>query len=372
MVGAVRRHVEDLFGGQTAVFLAGPDGKLAQRAAGPTFADDPKELAVAQWVHEHSEAAGRGTATLAGAAALHLPLTGSRGPVGVLAVELGAERHPPGTDAMHLLETFANQVALALERALLARDAHRQRIAAEGERMRNALLAAVSHDLRTPLASITGAASSLASSDERLEPSARRELILTIHEEAQRMNRLANNLLEMGRLQAEGVTLDRHWQPIEEVIGSALNHFDAQLRGRELSIRVPSDLPLVEIDDVLIERVVLNLVDNVLKYTPPDTPIEIAARAGDGELVVEVSDRGPGFAPGEEERVFDKFFRGEASRTRHGAGLGLAVARAIVEAHGGRIGAENRPGGGAVFRFALPLGSGPPETEAAARVEELG
>jgi two-component system sensor histidine kinase KdpD len=179
------------------------------------------------------------------------------------------------------------------------------------------------------------------------------------------MNRLANNLLEMGRLQADGVVLDRHWQPLEEVVGAALQHFDAQLRDREVAIRIPDDLPLVEIDDVLIERVVVNLLDNVLKYTPSGSPIEIAAAAREGAVAVDVLDRGPGFAPGEEQRIFDKFYRGEASRSREGAGLGLAVARAIVEAHGGGISAENRPGGGAAFRFTLPSRGAPPAAEVA-------
>jgi two-component system sensor histidine kinase KdpD len=362
MIAAVRRHVQELFEGQTAIFLAGEDGRLAIRGEGvPPFAADAKEMAVAQWVHEHSEAAGRGTSTLAGAAALHLPLVGSRGPVGVLAVGLDPGREPPGTDQMHLLETFANQTALALERALLARDAHRQRLAAEGEKLRNAILAAVSHDLRTPLAAITGAASSLASSENRLDPGARRELILTIHEEAQRMNRLANNLLEMGRLQSRTVALRREWQPIEEVFGSALQQLESSIKGREVVLRLPEDLPLVAIDEVLIERVLVNLLENALRYTPPGTPIELAAAAGPGaEIMVEVLDRGPGLVPGEEAQIFDKFFRGDAARSRHGVGLGLAVARAIVEAHGGRIWAENRPGGGAVFRFTLANGGEPP------------
>lgn len=368
MIAAVRRHVHDLFEGQTAVFLTGEDGRLAIRGEDPpAFAEDTKEIAVAQWVHEHSEPAGRGTATLAGARALHLPLVGSRGPVGVLAVGLDPGARPLGTDPMHLLETFANQTALALERALLARDAHRQRLAAEGEKLRNAILAAVSHDLRTPLAAIAGAASSLASSGGRLDDAARRELVLTIHEEAQRMNRLANNLLEMGRLQSSSVALRREWQPLEEVFGSALRQIESSVGARDVVLRVPDDLPLVAIDEVLIERALVNLLENALRYTPPGTPIELVASALPEEVTVEVLDRGPGLVPGEEARIFDKFFRGEAARAREGVGLGLAVARAIVEAHGGRIWAANREGGGAAFRFTLPIGGEPPAIAAEPR-----
>jgi two-component system sensor histidine kinase KdpD len=275
-----------------------------------------------------------------------------------VAFETGAKG--PGTEEIHLLETIASQAALALERALLARDAHRQRLAAEGEKLRNAILAAVSHDLRTPLAAIAGAASSLASSQDRLEPAAQRELVLTIHEEAQRMSRLANNLLEMGRLESKSVELHREWQPIEEVFGAALHQLESALQDRQVSIRVPEDLPLVAIDEVLIERVLVNLLENAVRYSPPDAPIELAASARPAEVLVEVLDRGVGLAPGEEGQIFDKFFRGEAARARHGVGLGLAVARAVVEAHGGRIWAERRPGGGAVFRFTLPIEAEPP------------
>jgi two-component system sensor histidine kinase KdpD len=218
----------------------------------------------------------------------------------------------------------------------------------------------VSHDLRTPLAAIAGAASSLAQSDDRLDAASRRELVLTIHEEAQRMSRLANNLLEMGRLQSNTVVLHREWQPLEDVVGAALHQLESSLGRRDVVLQVPADLPLVSIDEVLIERVLINLLENALRYTPPDTPIEIQAAAAPGEVTVEVLDRGPGFQAGEEGRVFEKFFRGEAGRGRHGAGLGLAVARAIVEAHGGRIEARNRAGGGASIRFTLPRVGEPP------------
>ncbi len=363
MIATVRRHVEDAFRGQTAVFLTGTKGRLEMRASGAqAFAEEAKETAVAQWVHEHSAAAGRGTSTLAGAEALHLPLVGSRGPVGVLAVRLDPAARPLSTDQTHLLETFANQAALALERALLARDAHRSRLAAEEENLRSALLAAVSHDLRTPLAAISGAASSLAFSEDRLDPAARRELVLTIHEEAERMTRLANNLLDMGRLQARKVVLRREWQPLEEVFGAALQELDLHLKDREVVLRLPADLPLVPIDEVLVERVLVNLLENASRYTPAGTPIELVASAREGEIVVEVLDRGPGVSPGEEIRIFEKFFRGETSPSRRGIGLGLAVARAIVEAHGGRIWAESRQGGGAAFRFTLPLRGEPPDT----------
>jgi two-component system sensor histidine kinase KdpD len=176
------------------------------------------------------------------------------------------------------------------------------------------------------------------------------------------MTRLATNLLDMGRLQAKGVVLRREWQHLEEVCGAALNQLELLLKDREVMLAVPDDLPQVPIDEVLIERVLVNLLDNALRYTPSGAPIELTASAGPSEVTVGVLDRGPGLAPGEEQQIFERFFRGETTNTRHGAGLGLAVARVIVEAHGGRIRAENRPGGGAAFYFTLPLVGEPPDS----------
>jgi two-component system sensor histidine kinase KdpD len=178
-----------------------------------------------------------------------------------------------------------------------------------------------------------------------------------MREEADRLNRLVQNLLEMTRLEA-GMQVRKEWHPLEEPIGAALAHFGARLKGRTVTTTIPPDLPLVPLDPILIERVVANLVDNALKYTPAGSPIEISAgRDGDG-IVVEVADRGPGLPSGDEGKVFDKFYRGIRSVT--GSGLGLAICRGLVEAHGGRIDAVNRPGGGAIFRFTLPVKESPP------------
>lgn len=365
MVGAVRRHVQEGFDAQAVVLLPSESGGLAPRQKdGPSFAADPKEIAVAEWVREHAAPAGCGTETLSGAEGSYLPLEGSRGVVGVLGVRAAPGRSSLPTEQSHLLEAFANQAALALERALLAREAHRHRIAAEGESLRNALLAAVSHDLRTPLAAIAGAASSLAFSSDRLDPDARRELVLTIHEEAEQMSRLANNLLDLGRLQGSGVALRREWHSLEEVVGAALHDLERPMRGREVTLHLPADLPLVPLDDVLVERVLVNLLENALRHTPPGTSIELGAHAETACVVVEVLDRGPGIPAGEETRIFEKFFRGENAPARQGVGLGLALAKTIVDAHGGRIWAENRAGGGAAFRFTLPCSGMPPPPEA--------
>ncbi|NTU81889.1 MAG: two-component system sensor histidine kinase KdbD, partial [Chloroflexales bacterium] len=266
------------------------------------------------------------------------------------------------------LETFASQTALAVERAALAREAARATVAAETERLRAALLSSVSHDLRTPLAIITGALTNLTQSGDSLDAATRADLAQTATDEAQRLNRLVSNLLEMTRLEAGAVQARKEWQPLEEVVGVAV----ARVAGDEtregllpgnhpLSIDLPPELPLIPLDGILIEQVLVNLLENAVKHTPSGTPITLCAQQMGAAVQVEVADRGPGLAPGDERRVFAKFFRGGASRSRGSSGLGLAICKGMVEAHGGRIWAENGPGGGAVFRFTLPLEGTPPQ-----------
>jgi two-component system sensor histidine kinase KdpD len=221
------------------------------------------------------------------------------------------------------------------------------------EEMRSSLLSAVSHDLRTPLSSITGAASTLRSQGDLLEPGVREELLESIADEADRLGRLVSNLLDMTRLES-GVELRRDLYPLEEIVGSALHRMEHQLHHRTVTTDLPDSLPLLYADDVLMGQVVVNLVENAIKYTPAGTAIEIAAEAAADAVVLDVRDRGPGFAPGDERRIFDKFYRGKSDGVR-GVGLGLAICRAIVEAHRGSIEAFNRAGGGAVFRIRLPL-----------------
>jgi two-component system, OmpR family, sensor histidine kinase KdpD len=230
----------------------------------------------------------------------------------------------------------------------------------ETERLRNSLLSSVSHDLRTPLAAITGAASTLI--EGRPAAEAQHELLQTIREEADRLNRLVRNLLEMTRLES-GVEVRKEWYQLEEVVGAVLARLEPALRDRPVLTDVPKDLPLVPMDDVLIDQVLTNLIENVVKYTPAGTAVELRAWSDGASVTVEIADQGPGLAPGDEARVFDKFYR-SASGSSRGAGLGLTICRAIVEAHGGRIWAQNRPDGGAAFRFTLPLEGTPPRVEA--------
>lgn len=355
------RHIADVFPGQLAVLLPGDDGRVAPRRMHPAeFSMDASELAVAHWVYEHRQLAGLGTATLPGARALYLPLVGSRGAVGVLGMSPADPHALESPEQLHQLETFANQMALAIERAQASEDARRAEVRAEAERLRNSLLSSVSHDLRTPLASITGAASSLLEAGDQLGEVTRTELLSSIHQEAERLDRLVNNLLEMTRLEAGGVVLRKEWQPLEGVLGAALKQVDGRLRDREVHIDLPGDLPLVQFDAMLVEQVLINILENAAKYTPAGSAIDISAATIGGAVRVDIADHGPGFEPGEEERVFDKFYRGPGAKGR-GVGLGLAICRAIIDAHGGKIWAEPRPGGGAVFHFTLPIGDAPPE-----------
>ncbi len=361
ILSAAVRHIAEVFRSQVVILLPDASGRPTIQPGLPAqFEMDTTELGVSQWVFEHRQMAGLGTNTLPGAKALYLPLVASRGTVGVLGVRPAESRTLEAPEQLHQLETFANQTALAIERTLLAEEAQQAQVKAEAERLRNALLSSVSHDLRTPLATIMGSASSLLENGTHFQRGTWQNLLQSILDEAERLNRLVGNLLDMTRLEAGTLAVKKDWHPLEEVIGTALARMEKRLGTRPIITHMPADLPLVQIDGVLIEQVFINLLDNGIKYTPVRSGIDISASVSEGAVLAEVADRGPGFAPGEEERVFDKFYRGQTADSR-GVGLGLAICRAIVEAHGGKIWAENRPEGGAVFRFTLPAKDVPPE-----------
>jgi two-component system sensor histidine kinase KdpD len=302
LLDTASQHIADVFPGQLAVLLPGEDGRVTPRRVHPAeFSMDESELAVAHWVYQHRQLAGLGTATLPGARALYLPLVGSRGAVGVLGMSPADAHALESPEQLHQLETFANQMALAIERAQVSEDARRAEVRAEAERLRNSLLSSVSHDLRTPLASITGAASSLLESGDQLGDATRKELLSSIHQEAERLDRLVNNLLEMTRLEA-GVVIRKEWQPLEGVLGAALKRLEERLRDREVHIDLPGDLPLVPFDAVLVEQVLINVLENAAKYTPAGSAIDISAATVGGAVRVDIADHGPGFATGEEER----------------------------------------------------------------------
>ncbi|MBI3805897.1 MAG: sensor histidine kinase KdpD [Nitrospirae bacterium] len=358
------RHISEVFKCQAAVFLADEMNHL-RPAIGEEAAwiQDDKNVGVAQWVFDHAQMAGMGTDNLPGADALFLPLVAPHGVLGVLAVRPEQARQFMEPERVHLLETFANLMGSAIERAMLAEAGQQAQVMIEAERMRNALLSAVSHDLRTPLAAIAGAVSSLFEGRVDFDPQTRKQLIQSIHEEVMWMDRLVNNLLYMTRLEAGAIQLRKEPLPLEEVVGAALVRIEKKLGDRPVTTQVPTDGPLVPMDGVLIEEVLINLLENATKYTPPGSPIELSAEFSEEEVILSLADRGPGIPEGEEARIFDKFYRTGPKRTR-GVGLGLAICQGIVAAHGGRIWVENRPDGGARFRFALPVTGEQPQVEA--------
>jgi two-component system sensor histidine kinase KdpD len=343
------------FGAHTVLLLPAPGGGLR-----PAQADDrlPElDMAIARAVYERGTGA-MGPDSLPGSPVFYMPLVAPMRTRGVLAI---AAREPGWLlvpEQRQQLDTFAALAAIALERVHYVEVAQAALVRIETERLRNSLLAALSHDLRTPLTSLVALAESLAHSTPALAP-AQRAMADALREETVRMGTLVANLLEMARIESGDVRFNLQWHPIEEVIGSALRASRAGLSQHEVVTRVPLDLPLVRLDAVLIERVLCNLLENAAKYTPPGSTVTVSAALHGPSLHIAVADNGPGLPPGQEEALFEKFTRGERESARPGVGLGLAICRAIVEAHGGTIRAINQPQGGAAFEFTLPLGTPP-------------
>jgi two-component system sensor histidine kinase KdpD len=354
----VASHIGELFHGPAALLVPQPDGTLAHATVGaPDLAQGQRDVAVARWVFDHRQPAGMDTQTLPAAGALFVPVESGERALGVVALAPHETLRPLAPDQTDLLDALARLAGAALERVRLIAEREDARLAVERERLRNTLLSSVSHDLRTPLAAITGASTSLLT-DEPHDPAVRRELATTIQEEAERLNRLVGNLLEITRLESSNLEIRRDWCSIEELVGSALARVEGRGHASRTVTRLAADLPLVLVDAVLIEQLLVNLLDNALKHGGAGCAVELQARVAGEALHIEVLDDGPGFAPGSEERIFEKFVRG-SSETR-GFGLGLAICRAILTAHGGRIWAEQRHPRGAAFHFELPIGGTPP------------
>jgi two-component system sensor histidine kinase KdpD len=347
------------FDARTAIVLADDDDSLHEPIAipgSPSLAIDP---GICHWAFDHGREAGCGTDTLPGSPLLYVPLRAPMRVRGVLALAARDPSRLMAPEQRRLIDTFARLIAIALERVHYVDVAQATTVQMESERLRNSLLSAISHDLRTPLSALVGLADSLTMTvpPPTVEQA---DIAASMREEVLRMNALVNNLLDMARLQAGLIKLDRQWQPLEEVVGSAIKAVAVALAQHRLSVRLPDDLPLLEFDAVLIERVLANLLDNAAKYTPPGSSIEIGAASGERNAIdIWVQDDGPGLPAGREEEIFKKFERGQKESATPGVGLGLAICRAIVEAHGGSISAGNRPAGGARFVFSLPRGNPP-------------
>jgi two-component system sensor histidine kinase KdpD len=351
------------FDARCAILLPDEAGRLAWPAANGLDAAQPGtratvlsvlDMAAAQWAYDHASPSGAGTATLPSNAFLYLPLLAPVRTRGVLAVR-AARGDLLAPDRRALLDAYAALAAIALERVHYVEVAQDAQVAIEGERLRNSLLAALSHDLRTPLTSLVGLSEALTLSRPPL-PAAQMELAGSLCIEARRMSTLVANLLDMARIQSGGVRLNLQWQVVEETVGSAIHACRWQLGSRGVETRIPRDLPLVRFDAVLLERVLCNLLENAGKYTPPSARIVVAAEARDARLLLRVCDDGPGLPAGREDALFEKFVRGSQESPIAGVGLGLAICRALVEAHGGAMRAWSLPApGGACFEIALPL-----------------
>ncbi|MGC3025658.1 DUF4118 domain-containing protein [Burkholderia sp. DN3021] len=379
------RHVGEVFRARVAFLLPDSADKVRQKIEEPdaavTLTGADLDSDVGQWVYDQQKPAGRGTDTLPATAALYLPLKAPMRTRGVLAVVSREPRELEVPEQLRMLDAFAAQIALALERVHYVEIARDALVNMESERLRNSLLSAISHDLRTPLTTIVGFSSMLANGRAAAQGDAAAaerfaqregELVDAIHDEALRMTGIVTNLLDMARLQAGSLQLKRQWSLLEETVGAALAACKRVLARHPARVSLPADLPLLQMDAVLMERLFTNLFENAAKYTPPDTPLDIGAERvtddglpyGNPFVRVHVDDYGPGLPAGMESRIFDKFTRGEKESATPGIGLGLAICRAIVEAHGGRIGALNRtaPDGrvtGARFWFTLPVETPP-------------
>jgi two-component system sensor histidine kinase KdpD len=348
------RHVSETLPGQVAIFI--PEGdSLALAAASPRIAPGEKEKSVALWAFRNGQMAGRGTETLSFSEFLYLPLqTGARA-VGVMGIRMDPAGEELAPERRRLLEAFSNQAALAIERAVLARKAEQAKLHQATERLERSLLNSISHDLRTPLSSIMGTLSTLRDEGNAPRDESRRELLDLAWEEAERMNRFVGNLLDITRLEAGVLKIKKELYDLQDLLGSCLASLESRLKGRRVQIQVPPDLPLIPMDSVLMAQVLINLLENALKYSPPHGTIQVSGRVLENRVEIEVADQGPGIPQEFQNKIFDKFFRYKRTEEVGGTGLGLAISKGIVEAHEGKIWAETPPEGGFKIAFTLPL-----------------
>jgi len=351
---AVLRNVEEALNAHVVIFL--PEGeRLDIMATSDGLEMNLKEQAVADWAFRNNHPAGRATDTLVSAELIYLPLQTPANVLGVMGVRLEKEHDYHSQDNRRLLDAFATQAAMAMERIRFSRQAEQAQILQARENLERALLNSISHDLRTPLVSVTGVLSSLRDGGSHLSDRARQELLESACSEAERLNRFVGNLLDMTRIEAGAIKLNCEPCDVQDLVGCALAAIEQHIGTRKVEVRLPDNLPLVLMDLVLMTQVLVNLLDNAHKYAPPDSVIEISSSTDDSRLTLEVSDHGPGVPEHDLKRVFDKFYRIPVPEGAGGTGLGLSICKGIVEAHGGRINAENRTGGGLRIVILLPL-----------------
>ncbi len=352
---AITNNIAQTFDRDVLVFLPDKTGNLEPIAATQDFGTGENELALAEWAYKHGQTAGRGTDTLPAAPARYLPLKTANAVIGVLAVRPhDPARHLP-PEGYRLLEAFASQAALAVERVQLSERAQQAKLLEATEKLQSALLNSLSHDLRTPLVSITGAVTSLEEQSEALSEEDRRSLIRTARGETERLNRLVGNLLSITRIESGALHLHRQPEDVQDIIRTAVELLGDQAAGNPIRVNVPPDFPPVPADFALIAQALVNILENAIKYSPPGSPIDIIAGEDGSTAHIEVSDCGVGIPPEEALHVFEKFYRVHRPENVSGSGLGLSICKGIIDAHGGKIFAMPRAGGGTIIAIELPL-----------------
>ena len=347
-------HIGQAFGREVAIFLP-ENGHLRLVSSSPAYQPDENELAVAAWAYDYDQPAGRGTDTLPAASIRCQPLRTSNGLVGVLGVRPKEAGNFLTTEQRQTLSAFTNQVALAIERAILAQQAQRTELLQATEKLQTALLNSISHDLRTPLVSITGALTALDEQSDALSEENRASLVITAREEADRLNRLVSNLLSMTRIESGAIQLHLEPGDIQDVVGTALEQLGKRVGYHRVQANIPANYPLVPMDFTLIVQVLVNILENAVKYSPENSLIEISADLSDGNARLQIADRGVGIPSEDLARVFDKFYRVQRPESVTGTGLGLSISKGIIEIHHGRIFASAREGGGTIITLELPL-----------------
>jgi two-component system sensor histidine kinase KdpD len=367
-IHAITRRSKDNFGREAVLFL--PEGqnseKLRPYAENPDVVTNENDMAAALWAFEHRKIIGPGTDTLPSARASYFPLITARGIVGVLALFETGPRQELSRQGERLMEAYADLAAVSLEGILLARESQSIEIIKGTEKLQTAFLNAISHDLRTPLVSVIGAISSLQEEKGDLNDNARDQLIEVARDEAEKLNHLITNLLDESRIEAGAVKISRKPSELQDLIGSALEQLGGRSDTHPIKIDLPPDLPFVSVDSALIIQTLVNVLDNAFTYSPAGSQIEISAGLVQDKVVVEIADRGVGIPAQDLSRVFEKFYRVQQPENISGTGLGLSICKGFIEAHGGTITAENRPGGGTIVRFSLPFAlnaAGPARSE---------
>ena len=359
------RHINAEFGGENLFLFPDSEGRLSDSVLLTSHSALHSKLVldIAEWVLKNGEMAGNGLVHFSSEALRYMPLNGSTGCIGVLVLESKEDGLLFLSDQRQLLDTYVNQIVHALERARSAEQAKTATLKMQAETLRSSLLSSISHDLRNPLATIVGAASTLDVNAAFLDNDGKKKLLTVIIEEAQRMSDLTIKILDMARLEAGEVVLNKQWYTPEEIIGSAIRRLDKKLKDRKINIVMPEHLALIHVDAVLLQQVLVNLLDNADKYSPLALPIDILVEPSQIGLVISVADHGIGINEIFQQKVFEKFFRIHEESAQSGVGLGLSICRAIVEAHAGKIQVTNRSGGGALFKIYLPVLECPPSID---------